>query len=251
MSGGTPTISRLLALALVLTGAFLPAYAQAQDQTLDQFTPKGHGGLGLALVFPQGEFGDHIPAGIGLGAFAVKGYAGGVLGLRFDGLLAIYDWESRRVPRWQARQLANLDGCHYVDERPDVDMVNGSLSMFVGPQIAVPRGPIRPYANAGVGFSVIAMAAFVDCEPYYDDDESVTGYPIGDITPAWTGGVGIWIETSASSSLSLSVNYVGSGRARYLPESDYDVLGSSVVFSPVESGTSHFVVQVGMSFTVW
>jgi hypothetical protein len=132
-------------VAVALLAAAWPAAAQD--------APRAHVGLGFLYGMPVGEFRDYVRQGFGLGGHVV--YAldpAGVVAVRADLGFLNYGNETRRVC------LSATVGCRItVDLTTNNNIFGGSAGL----QLQAPRGPVRPYANAGIGFSYFGTESSV------------------------------------------------------------------------------------------
>lgn len=237
-------------LLLVLAFALLPTAALAQrpgpfggkDLALRPMRSIGWGGGSLALAFPQGEFANYVQVGGGLNGFlAFKLDQAGAAGIRLDGTFLIYGSETRRVPLSSTVNLVTVD----------VTTSNQILSFGIGPQLAVTRGWIRPYASGSVGFSYFWTSSSVsgadNIEPF------ATSTNFGDGALALRGGGGIWIQLKRGRTplwLDLAAHYVRNGRVQYLRPGSIDASFSPPRISPLESETNFWLLQLGVSTTM-
>lgn len=199
---------------------------------------EGFGGGGLLIGLPVGEFANFVDPSGGLGVFGVyKLDQRGISGLRFDGSYIVYGSERRRLPLSQTLPFVEVD----------VNTENTIVSLFAGPQLTIPAGVVRPYLNAGVGFSYFATTTSVGGSGEIPSLGSTTHFD--DFTFAWAGGGGLWIRLTKKVFLDLSGHYLRNGRARYLREGSInEAAGGS--HSPIESETNVFLLQVGVSIAL-
>ncbi len=228
-------LARLTSLFVGLAIMLPAANVRAQE------SEKGLGGISLLLAVPLGEFADFVDASPGGNLFGVYNVdRGGMFGLRFDASVVLYGHESERRPLSRTIQRVQVD----------VSTDNTIFSLLLGPQLTITGGAVRPYLNAGVGFSYFNTTSSVSGTTELDQDfASSTNFD--DITFAWAGGGGIWIRLSRKVSLDLSGRYLGNGEVRYLREgSIMESPSGSVSFTPIESETNMLLLQVGVSIGV-
>jgi hypothetical protein len=201
--------SRAVVPALALLAA---ATVHAQASTSFTGVPRFYGGGGVLGAQPIGEFSDYIDAGIGIGGHGIlRVDERGLLGLRVDGGFLVYGSETKRVP------LSNTIGGRI---QVDVNTTNNIFFFGVGPQLMLPTGSVRPYANAGVGFSVFATTSSVEgvdnaSQPFASDNNQ------SDVTLAYGGGAGLYIPVYRGRSivsLDLGARFHSNGRVEYLRE---------------------------------
>jgi hypothetical protein len=146
-----PPRNRIVAaLALLL----LPVAAQGQSR----YTAGVSGLYGQ----PLGVFADNVRRGFGLDGM-------GTIGLDTRGIFSLkgelgYIWYNRKSEPF----IANT-GFDYIELASETS--SGVLMMGVGPQLAVPFGPIRPYAAGTVGFVRFATNTSI----VLPSDQSSTG----------------------------------------------------------------------------
>jgi opacity protein-like surface antigen len=165
----------------------------------------------------------------------------GTLLLRFDLGLLEYGRETKTVC------LSTTIGCRVtVDVTTSNDIVVGG----VGPEIVLPRGRVRPYGTATVGFAYFFTHSSVegtnDIEPFADTKN------FDDFVFAWTAGGGLRIllrESKRPIALDLGVRYHGNGEASYLREgSIIDNPDGSITIQPIRSRTNFVAYHLGVSF---
>lgn len=199
----------------------------------------GWAGGGLTLALPSGEFKNYVHVGGGLTGFAaVKLDPEGALSLRLDGTFLIYGSETRRVP---------LGGGALSLVTVDVTTSNTIFSMNLGPQLTATRGPIRPYALGGVGFSYFWTGSSVSGTEHSRPFASSTNF--GDATLALRAGGGVWLQVGHGRTplwLDLGAQYVRNGRVSYLREGSitFDALGNAA-YSPIRSETHLWLIHLG------
>lgn len=227
------------ALALAL----LPTPADAQEPVVKPV--RAVAGAGLIIAQPVGELDDFIGAGFGFGGhFTWKLDARGVLGLRADGGFVIYGHETDRVC------LSTTVGC-----RIEVDLTTTNEIAFfsVGPQLALPSGPVQPYVNASVGVSYFATRSSVDGVGSDDRDiASTTNFD--DTAFAWQAGTGLRVPLGLGRVpvfLDFGARYNTNGRVDYLREGDItDHADGSITLHPQRSEANLVTYVIGASVGV-
>jgi hypothetical protein len=197
-------------------------------------------GGGLALSVPQGEFDDHVGPGGGLNLHGGWGAPGGVLALRGDLDLSIYGSETFRVPLSETVQRVSVD----------VTTDNWFGNFRVGPQLMVPRGPVRPYVHAQIGFSYFATTSGVSGSDDFDNFASTTNYDDVSFSYAVGGGVYVPLHQGRRGTLALDLNatYLHNGRVSYLTEGDIHDSGGDLVITPHRSQANVVLVRLGVTF---
>jgi len=231
------------ALAFQATVLSVVIAASSAAQTIDgassDFLRRSSVNIAVTQTRPMGTLGDNIGLGYGVsGAYLFRLDAQGILSLRADIAGVQYGNESKRSAFSET-----------VRDRVQVRTrtSNYIFPMTVGPQLAWPSGPIRPYVNAGVG----AQAFVTESDVEGVDDLFVIARSTNqsDVTLAWVAGGGITVPIvrgATRAQLDLSMQYINGGRARYLaPGSIIDLQGGEVRISSLESTTHLVMLRVG------
>lgn len=200
--------------------------------------------LGLQFMWaePQGEFGYFVNNGFGLGGHAVINLSRqAVIGLRLDGTFIIYGHEHYSQP------LSPGIPRVWVDVTTDNLIASG----FIGPQITLGHGDLRPYVHGGFGFSYFATRSSVhdsDCCGY-GHIASTTNFD--DWTPAVTGGGGLYLALSRRVLLDLSAQYVHNAKVEYMREGGIiEDPDGSLWFEIIESEVNLWTWKLGVSFAI-
>ena len=206
--------------------------------------PRSYLGGELTFAQPQGEFSNFIDQGWGGSIhYLLRLDQGGWLGLRADAGLVNYGHERQRV------LLSPTIG-----GRVSVDLVTDNNIAFVGvgPQIGLPTGALRPYANGYAGVSYIFTESRVAGTSSGESFASTTNFD--DASFAYGGGAGLYIPVSRRSnpvSVDLGLTYRHNGVAQYLRHGDItDNPDGSITLHPVESETNLLTFHVGVSVGV-
>ena len=235
--------------ALLCVAAASPLMAQDSSSCLD-CTPPTHGPSEFArrssgtITFiqsrPLGGLADNIGFGYGANAAYVFRLDGsGILSLRAGAGFVEYGSESMRVP------LSTTVGGRI---QVKVTTRNNIVPLTIGPQLAVPRGPVRPYMNAGWGAQIFFTESGVEGED--SDYEFANTTNQHDWTSTWIAGGGVYIPVytkKMSVLIDLGVQYFGAGHARYLrPGSIEDLPNGQIRITPLESETRLALVHLGV-----
>ncbi len=235
---------------LVAASLLLPAGASAQvlGAQPDRAAPgpvRAQAGGALFIAQPVGEFADYVDVGVGLGGhLLVRLDPAGAVSLRLDGGFVNSGRESKRVC------LSRTIGCRIL-----VDLVTSNNILFgsIGPQLAVPSGPVRPYVNGGIGLSYFATTSSVSGTSSSDDDFARTTN-FDDVTLAWSAGGGLYIPLrigSTAFAIDLGARYLLNGEVEYLREGDIeDHPDGSITLHPTRSEANLLVWQIGVSFGI-
>lgn len=230
-----------LAAAIVALGFAAPLTAQAPEQA----PPRFQAGGALAIAKPVGDFGEVVDIGVGLGGhFIFFVTPGGAFSLRVDAGFLNYGNETQRVC------LSTTVGCRIeVDLTTSNNIVHGTI----GPQLMVPRGPIRPYANGGIGFSYFATTSSVEGSSNNDPFASTTNFD--DAAFSWAAGGGLYIPIRVSATADLAIDlgarYIGTREIEYLREGDIrDLPDGSIEFTPRRSDGNLINFLLGVSVRI-
>jgi len=213
--------------------------AQAINSAASDFLRRSSFSIAVTQTRPMGTLGENIGFGYGVsGAYVYSLDPQGILSLRADVAAVQYGNESKRSAFSET-----------VGDRVQVRTrtSNYIFPMTVGPQLAWPSGPVRPYVNAGVG----AQAFVTESDVEGVDNLFVIARSTNqsDVTFAWVAGGGITIPIvrgATRAQLDLSMQYINGGRARYLaPGSIIDLQGGEVRVSSLESTTHLVMLRVG------
>ncbi len=229
----------LLTLFAVTTVLGAQAVA-AQEPTALRPIRGGAGGT-FVVALPTGELADQIDVG---GGFALNGklnlVSSGALRLRLDGGFVQYGRETREVC------FSSTVGCRI---QLDLTTENSIAYGGIGPELMLPSGALRPYINAGIGFSYFETASHLDG---VDDEQSFARTrQFDDASLAFTGGGGFYIplrirETPVS--IDLGARYHRNGVVSYLREGDItDNPDGSISFTPTRTRADLVTLQLGVS----
>ncbi len=172
-----PRIPALLLAGLLFLAPSLSAQAGREAPLY------GHVSLGLLLGEPVGQFDRYV--GLAGGA-ELSGRLPldpeGLVSLRVDLGFMIYGHESRRV-------CFEGVGCR-IEARLQTD--NNIFFGGVGPELALPRGWVRPYVNALVGFGYFQTSSSL--KGTWDNEDHFNTENLGDGTLAWGIGGGLRVN---------------------------------------------------------
>jgi opacity protein-like surface antigen len=183
--------------------------------TTEVMAQQGHAGgqaysvAGVQFMWaaPQGEFGYFVDDGFGLSAHGVFSVGRQrVLGVRLEGSFILYGHERYSVPL--SRTIPRV----WVDVSTDNIIASG----FIGPQITVGLGPLRPYLHGGVGLSYFSTYSSVHGDPCCIYHPVVSSTNFDDWVPALTGGGGLYLALSRSVMIDITGQYVHNGRVEYM-----------------------------------
>lgn len=229
--------------AAAAAAALLPlvsASSFAQARTPTEFERRSSGSFAIVQSRPQGDLARNIDFGYGAsGAYLFRLDRAGFFSLRADAGMMQYGHESKRVP------LSETIGGRI---QVRVSTVNYLVPVTVGPQISWPRGPVRPYAHAGVGGQFFFTQSSVQGTGDSFDFANTTNQHDG--TGTWMLGAGVLLpisERRVKVSADLGAQYFGGGRAQYLrPGSIQDLPNAQIQITTLESETRMVIVRLGV-----
>ena len=229
-------ISPFLVLLATLNAGGLAAQAPRQLSPI-----RGGAGGTFIVALPTGELARQIDAGPGI---AFNGHYGlirsGALRLRVDLGFVQYGNEEREVC------FSATVGCRI---RLDLHTENNIAYGGVGPELALTNGPLRPYVNAGIGFSYFETASRLD--GVSDDDSFGRTRHMSDTGVAFTSGGGFYVPLRLGRTpiaLDLGARYHRNGTISYLREGDiHDNPDGTISFTPTRTPANLVTVQLGVS----
>jgi hypothetical protein len=229
-------------IALVLSGGLLVGTAAAEEDDAKATRSGGvhvSGGFDVAYAIATGPLARAFDHGWG-GTMRASLHGGQApLGLAVEGWLVQYGHESEQ------RRLFADTGRIMVDLATD----NWIGHLSLGPELAVRKGRVQPYAKALVGFSYFATSSSV--EGSADEGAFATTTHIDDWRPSASIGVGLRVPLRRESRVALDVNarYVWNGTAEYLVEGDIrEAADGQLLFEPRRSRADLVVIGLGLTF---
>lgn len=193
---------------------------------------------------PKGEFANYVGTGFGgnvIGLFRLD--PDGMFSLRADLGGLQYDRETKRVAFLPYTPRVQLD----------VETVNTVYWGAIGPQFMfTTKGPVRPYANAAIGFMDFVTTTSLKGTEY--DEEFASTENKSDVTTAYVFGGGVYIplgRARTSASLNLGARYHFGGRASYLRKGDIiDNPDGTITVNAVSSKTDVILWQLGINVPI-
>ena len=243
MGSASPFAAKASTALAALTLALVIAVAEPADA---QYGPEpglrrlrvALGG-GVLVAQPVGEFRSYVGHGFGGGGHVLLRLDGaGALALRGDLGYVIYGHERIRV------SLPNAGRVEF-----DVTTNNNILTYSLGPQVMMPTGPIRPYANAFMGGAYFFTESSIGGTDNSGDFASTRNF--GDNVPSYGYGGGVFLPLAVRNAvigIDVGARFVRNGRTRYLREGGItDDPGGGYTVSPIESETNLVVYHLGVS----
>jgi hypothetical protein len=237
----------VVASALPIVSSSLSAQIRSRPRLSIEVPSRFTIGGDLLVSVPKGEFDNQIDNGFGgdlyglvridrEGVFSIRGDLGGLE----------YGNERVGVPGYP---LTGRVGLHVVTSN---DIFWGAI----GPQVSIPLGAIRPYANAGIGVMYFSTTSSVRGE-----DEYGGAYGFGttenqsDDTHTWIFGGGVLFRLGSGRNAPFSLNvggrYFTGGEATYLREGAIqDNPDGTITIFPSHSKTDQITWHLGVAYTI-
>jgi opacity protein-like surface antigen len=229
---GSIFLAALLPLALLL----VPSAAMAQEP---EAPVRGFAGVQFIVGKPVGQFAENVDIGFGVegwGRWALD--KRGLFSLRGD--LGFLNYGNETI------QICVTTPCRVTG---DLTTSNNIFYMGFGPELGLDGGPVRLYANTGIGFAYFGTSSSVSGSSDNEPFASSTNY--SDVTFAWHGGGGMQLRIArrqAPIHLDLGARYHGNGEAEYLRRGDIqDNPDGSVNINPRRSDTNLWTFRIGVS----
>ena len=200
-------------------------------------------GFSFIVSQPKEEFRRNVGNGIGIGG--TLNYhldRAGWVNLRFDPSWLRYGHESKRVPFSRT-----------VGGRIEVDVTttNQIVGLSFGPELTLPKGPVRPYLNAafsGLLFWTTSSVRGIDS----NDEEIARMRNHRDWTRAWVFGTGVKVPLGGRDSnfnLDFGVRYHNGSETSYLREGSIrDNPDGSITITSLTNETPFLMYSVGFNY---
>ena len=223
----------------------VPSLASAQqiERGPDPERPmRGAAGASFTYGRPVGDFLRYVDEGYGFDGFVrFCVVPNGILSLKLDGGFLIYGSETKRVP------LSTTVGARIL---VDLTTSNNIAWMGFGPQLTLPVGPFRPYANAAIGFSYFFTESSVEGSDDAFDFANTTNFD--DVTFRYGFGWGVVIPFPTTGNAEWGIDfgamYHGNGQVRYLREGGIvDLPNGGIILNPIQSDANLLTYRLGFS----
>jgi hypothetical protein len=233
--------SAVTAIALTVVAANVAAAQIFAVEPRAGATRSGWGlDVAIQVVQPVHEFADNIDNAFGVGASIRHHFSWfRPLGLRGDFAMLNYGNERQRVPLSSSVNRVNVE----------MNTSNNILVVGGGPELAVMRGPVRPYVHGFVGYSYF----FTESSAGDDDGGGTfarsTNFSDGGL--ATGGGAGMRLPLRARSteiSIDGGARYTRNGVRTYLRRGDViDLPDGSLDFTPRTTQADFWTYYLGVS----
>lgn len=226
----TPFFGSGVGRRLVLAAAMLAAVPAAAQEV-----PRSAVSVGPVAGRPAAEFRDRMGDGYGLGLRSLQRLdARGWLALRIEGGFLLQERQRDEIP---------------TSETGSLELATSNTLVFagIGPQVGLPRGPVRPYAHAFAGMHyLVTEAAYEGRTREGESFEVVSNFE--DQAFAYGGGAGVYVPLRAGRSplsLDAGVTWRAGGRATYLQQGPY--ADGAPAHEPVSGRTDRVMVHLGVA----
>lgn len=236
-------MSRRIAVAL----GFLTVAGPMNAQIFVTESPRSSRGtwsfdLGGQMAQPVAEFRTNVNRAWGFGGsvkYQLPRFE--ALGFRADLTYLNYGNETKNVP------LSSTVNRVRVDMRTS----NNIVVVGVGPELMVPRGPVRPYVHGFAGFSYFYTESSADDEEYEGRIASTTNFDDGGFAVGGGGGLKIPLRfRSVDVSVDAGARYTKNGVRNYLIRGDIiDLPDGSLAFTPRVTPANFWQYHLGASFS--
>jgi hypothetical protein len=230
-------------VVLVLSTAFLFVRTSSlQAQILNSASGPSRFSFGADGVLSQakGEFANNVGRGWGFNL-------NGKFNLDYKGYLSIRA-DAGSLTYGRERTDASFLG---ISSRVNLDLVTTNDIRWgsIGPQIMIPDGPFRPYANAAIAYTDFSTTSSVS-DPSGDYQSSST-QNAHDGSHAWIFGGGIQIPIGTTAAFNAGGRYYYGGVAQYLTRGDItDNADGTITLHPRTSKTDMVLWQLGFTIAI-
>jgi hypothetical protein len=238
-------VMALLTLVGSLCASPVLAAAQGADTTTrGSVVRRWEAGGGLVYAQSVGDLRRNVQGGVGVGGQALLHLdPWGVLSARADVEMLGYSRETRDAP------LYGVGGWYSAELQTSYNLLVASL----GPELAVPFGPARPYVNASIGFVSFSTSTTLKA---YDGTSLGQWEDFSDYARLQRlgGGIRIPVRTSnmeQSLMVDIGARYNAGGRARYLIKGDIIEDPNNarrLIITPHESEARFWTYRLGVAF---
>ena len=236
---------RFLLGGFVIATALASRTAGAQVFAAERSSPRSVGlwmfDVGGQMAQPIGEFRGQVERAWGLGASVRYHFRRlPILGFRGDGAWLNYGNENKSV------RLSPTVNRVFVDMRT----MNNIALVSVGPELMVPRGPIRPYVYGFAGYSYFYTESSANDDNGGGSFASSTNFGDGGFASGWGGGVRIPLAfRRIEAALDAGARMTKNGVRSYLRRGDViDQADGSLLFNQRTTAADFWQYHIGMSF---
>lgn len=201
-------------------------------------------GGGFLVSQPKGELADNIGNGFGGDGYGlIRLDRAGVFSLRADVGGSQYGSETLREGSIYGGRVG-----------VNVETTNSILWAAFGPQLSIPTGRVRPYANAAIAVMDFSTNSSLRGTGSYSGETFASTENQSDNTHSWIFGGGFYFPFTGNLSLmavDIGANYFTGGRATYLKKGAIrDNADGTITIFPSHSRTDQVTWHVGVSYTI-
>lgn len=229
---------RFLLAVLVLAAAAPLAAQHPYDEPLP--LSRFDAGISGAVAQPVGAFADQVGVAGGGSAFVAM-HVSPVASIRLDGSFLLYGHERRsECSSFSCRVILDLDTNYQI------------ASGFIGPQLEVPTGAVRPYVHGGVGFAYFFTSSSLSGSDSY---QYATTTNFSDATFAGIAGGGLRIPFAIQRvpvAVDLGARYQHNGRLLYLRKGTgiVDNGDGTIRVNPTDGEANFVLWHIGATVTI-
>lgn len=236
---------RTLALAslFVLPIASVRAQSRRESVPVEIDRARTFFGGGLLIASPQGEFKQYVGGAVGIGGNFLQALDDdGVVAVRAELNILTYGIRTVRQP---------LGGGALGLISADVTTSNNILNGGIGLQLMVPRGTIRPYLDATLGFSQFwTQSSIAGSSSSNQDFASTQNFSDGGFSTAWGGGLYIPLNTTRSPIvLDIGAQVHKNADIQYLNKNSITITSTSAppTITPIRSAADFITWRIGVT----
>ena len=197
--------------------------------------------VGGVMAQPIGDFKTQVDRAWGVGGSVRHHFRRApALGIRADAAWLNYGNENKSVPLSPTVNRVIVD----------MHTMNNIALVTAGPELIVPRGPIRPYAYAFAGFSYFYTQSSASGDDNSGTFASSTNFDDGGLATGWGGGVRVpMLFKTVEAALDLGGRLTRNGVRSYLTRGDIiDQPDGSLLFNSRRTAADFWEFHVGLSF---
>jgi len=212
---------------------FSPSYGRPGSWSID---------VGGQFVRPIGDFRSQVERAWGAG-LSVRHHRGGIfpLGVRADFAYLNYGNENKRVPLSPTVNRVLVD----------MNTSNNILLLSIGPELAVQRGPVRPYAYGFIGYSSFFTQSSAGDDNEGGDFASTTNFSDAGVMSGWGGGLRLPLRfRTVDASIDPGARLTHNGVRSYLKRGDIiDQPDGTLAFNTRRTAVDFWQYHLGMTFS--
>ena len=194
----------------------------------------------MLVASPHREFADRVGNGFGFDVVGSNSLnASGLSRIRSDVTLLYHRNRDESVPPGQ------LDA----GDQMSLGTTANLFHILIGPEIAVPRGALRPYLFGAVGFGTAYVRQQLNGRINAGADAYHLDASRRSSMFTWSTGVGVRVRTAPAVWLDLGAEYRDAMGARMITPSRISTAAGVVGYSEREVDAEQFLIRVGFART--